>query len=183
MSYSKTKLIKQIDAGAEVKFLFFWEHTNDTGEINASCLSQWYDASFKVEGNTYPTAEHWMMAEKARVFNDTEVLNQILQCEAPHKAKKLGRAVHNFDVATWDKHKYAIVIEGNRHKFGQNPALREFLLDTGNRILVEASPRDTIWGIGLGEAHRNAKNPSAWRGDNLLGFALMELRDGLGEQA
>lgn len=91
----------------------------------------------------------------------------------------MGRKVKNFDPDIWNEHKYGIVKKGNFLKFSQNERFKEFLLSTDNKILVEASPYDTIWGIGMLETDPNAKNPAQWNGENLLGFALMEVRDEL----
>ena len=120
-----------------------------------------------------------MMAEKARLFGDKETLEKIMAATVQGKIKALGREVKNFDQTEWDKCKHTIVLTGNFQKFLQNPELKDFLLRTGDKILVEASPRDRIWGIGMGRANENACNPAAWRGRNLLGFALMEVRDEL----
>ena len=97
----------------------------------------------------------------------------------PKEMKAYGRAVANFDRETWDNACYGIVKKGNYSKFSQNPELLDFLLSTKNRILVEASPRDRIWGIGMGKANPDALCPLKWRGTNLLGFALTEVRDQL----
>ena len=108
-----------------------------------------------------------------------EVLQQILDCKDPRKIKALGRKVKNFKESIWDKVKYSVVLNGNYMKFSQNPVLKQFLLSTGDCILVEASPYDGIWGIQMSESEENVKNPKEWRGKNLLGFALMEVRDEL----
>ena len=92
------------------------------------------------------------------------------------QAKALGRQVAGFDEATWVEHRWPIVVDGSIAKFAANPELRDYLLVTSNRVLVEASPRDRIWGIGLSADSDNAQRPSQWRGLNLLGFALMEAR-------
>ncbi|SHF05931.1 conserved hypothetical protein, ribA/ribD-fused [Chryseobacterium takakiae] len=92
----------------------------------------------------------------------------------------MGRKVKKFDLDIWNEHKYEIVKKGNFLKFSQNEGFKEFLLSTDNKILVEASPYDTIWGIGMLETDPNTKNPVQWNGENLLGFALMEVRDELG---
>ncbi len=120
-----------------------------------------------------------MMAEKARLFKDEEILAQILEVEPPHEAKKLGRKVQNFNPKIWDEHKFQVVVKGNLAKFSQDEKLKSFLLKTNNRIIVEASPRDRIWGIGMGQSNEKALNPNLWRGHNLLGYALMEVRDQL----
>lgn len=174
---NKLDLINYINQGNKAKYLFFWGHQpNQDGSISKSCFSQWYDASFQIDGVRYPTAEHYMMAEKARLFKDNEILAKILATSHPGEAKKLGRQVTGFDQETWLEHRSPIVVRGNVGKFNQNEALKEFLLNTGERILVEASPRDRIWGIGLGQNNPDAANPDRWRGLNLLGFALMEVR-------
>lgn len=157
-------------------FLFFWGHTQDGETVTRACLSQWYVAPFEVDGDRYPTAEHFMMAGKARVFGDGDALERILATESPHDAKKIGRQVRDFTKDVWAAHRMDIVVAGNVAKFSQHEALKAFLLETGNRILVEAAPRDRIWGIGMGANNENARHPAKWRGLNLLGFALMEAR-------
>lgn len=100
-----------------------------------------------------------------------------MNCREPKEIKALGRKVRGFDESVWNKVKYSIVLNGNFRKFTQNPKLREFLLSTGENILVEASPYDAIWGIRMSANNENAQNPMKWKGQNLLGFALMEVRD------
>jgi ribA/ribD-fused uncharacterized protein len=147
-----------------------------SGEIGKPCLSQWWPAPFTVEGDTYPTAEHFMMSEKARLFGDEETRSKILTAPHPKAAKQLGRAVQGFDDRRWEEARFGLVVRGNLAKFGQNAPLRDFLLNTGNRVLVEASPVDRVWGIGLAANDPLAEHPEQWRGLNLLGFALMEVR-------
>jgi len=164
----------------ESKFLFFWGHQpSKDGTITKTCFSQWWLSSFKVDGVTYKTAEHWMMANKAELFNDDKILAKILQAKSPAEAKKLGREVKNYNDVIWLENRYEIVKEGNHHKFSQNPDLKTFLLNTNDRVIVEASPVDPIWGIGMASDHKDALNPEKWKGLNLLGFALMEVRDEL----
>ena len=164
----------------ESKFLFFWGHQpNEDGSISKTCFSQWWLSSFEVNNVTYKTAEHWMMAKKAELFKDHAVLEKILQAKSPAEAKKLGRQVMNYHENLWLAARFEIVKEGNNHKFNQNPELKTFLLNTKNRVLVEASPVDAIWGIGMAGDHKDVMNPEKWRGLNLLGFALMEVRDEL----
>lgn len=98
---------------------------------------------------------------------------------SPKLAKQIGRQVKNFQEQVWNDSRYQIVVGGNFAKFSQNPALAEFLLGTNDKLLVEASPVDKIWGIGLGAGDEAAQNPEKWRGLNLLGFALMEVRQRL----
>lgn len=180
MTYNRSWLEAAFRAKSRAKLLFFWGHQpSKDGRITTSCLSQWWPAPFSVSGLTYPTAEHWMMAGKARLFGDEPVARQILSAGSPRQAKQLGRQVSRFDAAKWDTEKYRIVTEGSFEKFRQHPALGAFLLSTGDQVLVEASPVDRIWGIGLAADDERAGNPLLWRGENLLGFALMEARDRL----
>ena len=132
-----------------------------------------------MDGHRYRTAEHWMMAEKARLFGDAEAEVAAIDAANPALAKAAGRTVRDFDDTVWDRERFEIVVRGNTHKFEAHADMREFLLRTGSRVLVEASPRDRVWGIGMGARNENAENPAAWRGLNLLGFALMEARERL----
>jgi ribA/ribD-fused uncharacterized protein len=179
MLKSKTELIQAIAQGRSFKYLFFWGHTpSQGGSVTASCFSQWWEGSpFVVDDVTYLTAEHYMMAEKARLFGDRQTAEQILQATHPKQAKDLGRKAKGFDEKLWNEQRLAIVTKGNLHKFSQHPELQGFLSGTGNRVLVEASPVDAIWGIGLDRHAKDAANPVNWPGLNLLGFALMQVRE------
>ncbi|MBT8227155.1 MAG: NADAR family protein [Dactylosporangium sp.] len=167
-------------AGADLDVMAFWGHKpTPSGAIGPGCLSQWWPAPFVVDGVAYPTAEHWMMAGKARLFDDPTGLATVLAARGPGAAKAAGRRVQGFDERRWTAARYRLVVAGNRAKFTQHPDLRRFLLATGERVLVEASPRDRIWGIGMAPTNPLVQHPSAWRGLNLLGFALMDVRDQL----
>jgi len=123
---------------------------------------------------TFPSAEHWMMVQKALLFKDVEMAREMLECEDMVQVKALGRKVENFDEDKWIEERMRIVVEGNLHKFRQNEGLKQKLVATGEKRIVEASPRDRIWGIGFGE--KNAlKSRDRW-GLNLLGQALEETR-------
>ena len=161
--YSLPALLSALDAGKKVKYLWFWGHQPAANhEITASCFSQWWqDSPFTYDGIT---------------------LARILAATPPAEAKKLGRQVTNFDEQRWQACCFDLVCEGNYHKFSQHSALKTFLLNTQPRILVEASPVDKIWGIGLAKDHPHAGVPSHWKGKNLLGFALMVVRDRLAEE-
>ncbi|WP_225838627.1 NADAR family protein [Streptomyces sp. NK08204] len=173
-------LIRHVRAGARIRYLHFWGHRpRRDGRIDASCLSQWWPSPFVVDGVPYATAEHWMMAGKARLFGDTEAERGVLAAAHPAEAKKVGRLVRGFDEAIWERERFRIVVEGSVHKFAAHDALREFLLATGERVLVEASPVDRVWGIGLAADDEAASDPERWKGPNLLGFALMEARERL----
>ena len=158
------------------EMLLFYGH-RVTKAVTETCLSQWYPCQFEVEGVTYTSAEQYMMAEKAKLFGDEEIRAEILNTDDPRMCKALGRKVKNFDKAVLDKEKEHIVRKGNTKKFLQNSALRNFLLSTGDKVLVEASPTDRVWGIGMGKNNPDALDPQKWRGQNLLGFALMNVRD------
>jgi ribA/ribD-fused uncharacterized protein len=180
MEYSLEHLMAQITAGYQPKYLHFWGHTPAApGIVDKSCFSQWYPAPFEVEDVQYPTAEHFMMAQKALLFGDREVHDKIVQSTHPNEAKRLGREVRAFDAAVWEAERMNIVVRGNAAKFSQDESLREYLLGTGERVLVEASPVDRIWGIGLAADHVDVNEPRKWDGLNLLGFALMIVRDTL----
>ncbi|MFD5056381.1 NADAR family protein [Streptomyces tendae] len=177
---SREALVARVRAGARIKYLCFWGHRPlPDGSIGPSCLSQWWPSPFTVDGVEYATAEHWMMAGKARLFADAEAERRVLAAAHPAGAKKAGRLVRGFDEAVWERERFRIVVEGSVHKFASDPALRAFLLDTGGRVLVEASPVDRVWGIGLAADDEAAQDPERWRGPNLLGFALMAARERL----
>ena len=177
---STAELIACLGQGHKPRYLFFWGHQpQKDGSISKSCFSQWFEAAFTVDGTTYATAEHFMMAEKARLFADEEARARILSAGTPAQAKKLGRGVKGFDEQAWDDARFGIVVKGNLAKFSQNPPLAEFLSQTGDRVLVEASPVDRIWGIGLAATDAEALTPHRWHRLNLLGFALMEVRAAL----
>jgi ribA/ribD-fused uncharacterized protein len=118
-----------------------------------------------------------MMYQKALLFNDKVAAQKLLSANNPGEAKSIGREVRGFEQKKWEENRFNIVVSGNFAKFNSNPKLKEFLLNTGKRILVEASPVDKIWGIGLAEDNPACENPNLWKGSNLLGFALMEVRD------
>lgn len=153
------------------RFVLFWKPP--------AAFSQWTLAAFEVDGVRYTSAEQFMMAEKARLFGDEGTRAKILATASPRQQKRLGRQVEGFDDAVWDRERVGIVVRGNLAKFGQDPALRRALLATGDKVLVEASPFDRIWGIGRRPTDPKALVPSEWRGLNLLGTALERVRDEL----
>lgn len=144
------------------------------GQNNAhGFMSQWYKTKF-VDGNgiEYTSCEQYMMAQKALLFNDIEMLKAILSTTDPKKIKQYGRDVKNFDIEIWDRNKLDIVIQGNTYKFKQNKDLLTLLLNTGDAYLAECTVYDSIWGVGT-----YSHDPSQWKGQNLLGIALMFVRD------
>ena len=178
MKYSVEMIQKQYAQGTEQEYLFFWGHKPlKYGNVGKNCLSQWFECRFTVENIQYHTAEQYMMSQKALVFGDNEIYEKIMQSADPAVYKALGRKIKNFDENIWNTKKTDIVIKGNTAKFSQNQNLKEFLLSTNEKILVEASPYDRIWGIGMSANTENIQNPYIWKGKNLLGFCLMETRD------
>ena len=178
MKYSIDQLKDSLQDDKSVKFLFFWGHTNKDNETAGKfCFSQWYPSPFEVEGVVYPTAEHWMMAKKALLFDDFEIYNSILNTQNPAEAKKLGRKIKHYNDEIWLQHRYEIVKTGNIHKFSQHSSFKDYLLQTAPKVIVAASPVDTIWGIGLSVDSKQIEDVNSWRGLNLLGFVLMEVRD------
>lgn len=160
--------------------LLFWgSKPRDSRPVGPWVLSQWWPTRFVVDGVAYRHSEGFMMAAKARLFGDDAALEKILAAEHPSIAKRLGRKVRGFDERAWVEARYQFVVEGNLAKFSQSPVLSEYLLTTAPQVLVEASPSDRIWGIGLAASNPTAGSPSAWRGKNLLGFALVEVRERL----
>jgi ribA/ribD-fused uncharacterized protein len=178
------ELLSAIRAGGQPKFLPFWGHQPPSGGgVGKGCLSQWWPAAFTVDGLVYASAEHFMMAGKALLFGDAETADLIRAAPHPKRAKDLGRQVRGFDEQRWAERRYDLVVTGNLAKFGQHDDLRDFLLGTGSRVLVEAAPNDRIWGIGLPADHEHSTSPEHWQGLNLLGFALMEVRRRLRQAA
>lgn len=160
--------------------LLFWGHTpRGSSPVGPWVLSQWWPSEFVVDEVVYRHSEGFMMAAKARLFGDDAALERILDAREPSVAKKLGRGVRGFDEDTWVAQRYRLVVEGNLAKFSQSPVVRDYLLATEPQVLVEASPSDRIWGIGRAASDPAAGTPSAWRGENLLGFALTEVRERL----
>jgi ribA/ribD-fused uncharacterized protein len=145
----------------------------------ASPFSQWFRCSFTEGGHTFNCAEQFMMHGKAVLFGDAEVAEKILTAAHPREHKALGRKVKSFDDKVWKASRERIVLAGNRAKFTQNAELKELLLATKGTELVEASPYDKIWGIGLAASDPRAQDPSQWRGQNLLGRILTQLREEL----
>lgn len=164
---------------SHLEFLFFWGHHGKPGKTTKACLSQWFPCKFTVDSVHYNCAEQFMMAEKARIMGDDETRKRILASTDPKEIKAFGREVRNFDEQKWQEQRMEIVVTGNLHKFMDNEDLKVFLLGTSDKILVEASPYDIVWGIGMKEDAPDCCNPRLWKGENLLGFALMEVREKL----
>ena len=151
------------------RFVLFW----------GGWPSQWAKAHFVVDGVPYNCCEQYMMAEKARVFGDDDALQKILAAADPKKQKAIGRTVRGFDEAVWNGVCRGVVYSGNLARFSQHRGSRAELLATGDRTIVEASPLDRIWGIGLAPDDPAAQDPAQWRGTSWLGVALMQVREAL----
>lgn len=149
------------------QFIFFWH----------GIFSQWHESDFVIEGLEYNTAEQYMMASKARVMGDDETLSKILKEENPRNQKKLGREISNFDSDKWNAVARDHVFVGNYAKFSQNLKLRNALLETQGTTLVEASPFDKIWGIGMKADDPRALIRQSWQGTNWLGEVLTNVRN------
>ena len=158
------------------KYIFFYGHQR--GSYRS--FSQWYPVDFEetIDGKKYKLkhAEQAMMLKKALLFDDYKTADKILKATTPYECKTLGRNVKSFDDEVWNQNKFGFVVKTNFEKFSQNKHLLDILLGTQNKILVEASPYDKIWGIGMSVAHPNITNENHWRGENLLGKALMVVR-------
>ncbi|XP_071952272.1 N-glycosidase YbiA-like [Antedon mediterranea] len=144
-----------------------------------SPFSNFYPAGFQVDGVKYSCSEQYMMYQKAVLFRDDKIASEILAAGKPGRMKQLGRKVQNFDQDLWNKNKREIVKKGVKAKFSQNADLKEQLLKTRGTTLGEASARDHVWGIGLGLKNPLALDKKNWKGQNLLGYILTEIREEL----
>jgi len=149
------------------KFVFFWN----------GIYSQWYVRNILIDGVEYSSCEQYMMAMKARTFNDSEAYLEIMATNTPRIQKEWGRKVQGFDKYKWNEVCREIVYKGNLAKFTQYEDLREQLMETGDRELVEASPYDRIWGIGMDVDHPDLENKAEWNGLNWLGEAITRVRE------
>lgn len=148
------------------KHVFFWN----------GIFSQWYPSLMVVDGVEYKTCEQFMMASKALLFKDNKAYNEIMLTDDPRQQKAWGRKVRNFNTEEWGKVSRDVVFKANLAKFSQDELLKKLLLETGDLELVEASPYDTIWGIGMGVENPNIHDNSKWCGLNWLGEVLMKVR-------
>lgn len=151
------------------KYVFFWN----------GVFSQWYPAKFVIEEVEYNCCEQYMMAQKALLFNDLESHKMIMYSKSPDEQKGFGRRVKGFDKDKWEAVCRQVVFDANMAKFTQNPKMLEELMDTKQLEIVEASPYDKIWGIGLHETDSKALDKSQWQGTNWLGEAIMSVREKL----
>jgi ribA/ribD-fused uncharacterized protein len=180
MEYNNKWVQDKFDRNEKLDYLFFWGHTQKGSAIDKSCLSQWFYAPFAHPFEheiTFQTAEHFMMYKKAIVFNDMQAAEDILKAQTPKEAKAIGRRVKGFNDEVWNEVSFNMVVNVNLCKFMENEHLKEFLLNTGDKIIIEASPYDKVWGIGMSVANPTVENPHTWLGQNKLGYALMKTRD------
>jgi ribA/ribD-fused uncharacterized protein len=154
------------------KFVFFWN----------GIFSQWYASRFTIAGITYNCCEQYMMAQKALLFNDIKSYEAIMKTTSPREQKALGRKVKNFETDKWNEVCREFVYQGNLAKFTQNPILKQGLMATEDKEIVEASPYDTIWGIGMDVGHPDIEDKSKWQGTNWLGEAIMRVRETLKQE-
>ena len=143
-------------------YVFFWD----------GIYSQWHQSPMEIDGVKYNCCEQYMMHQKALLFGDQEIAEKIMNTSSPRDQKQLGRQIRGFDKGRWDAACVSIVYRGNFAKFSQNEELKQDLLATTDRILVEASPYDNIWGIGMGEDEEGVEDPKNWKGLNLLGWSI-----------
>ena len=148
------------------KGVYFW----------SGIYSQWNKSDFTIDGMKFTTAEQYMMYKKALLFEDEEVANAIMRTNNPREQKALGRKVRGFDADVWNAVCRDYVYEANYAKFTQDPNLMEQLMATGDKEIVEASPKDRIWGIGLHYDDERVHDKSQWQGKNWLGEAIMRAR-------
>ncbi len=154
------------------EYTLFWKEDEENG-----CFSNWYLAPFIIGDFQYRWVEQYMMSQKAILFGDAVTNTKILRAHSPMECKDLGKEVTPYDEETWDAKRYEIVLRANRAKYEQHPELMEKLLETGDTILAEASPKDGVWGIKMSAEKARKVSPEQWKGENLLGKVLMELRE------
>ena len=159
----------------EYGYIAFYGNNRENGYLSNFYCSPIISMG-ELEEIKFSCVEQLIMYQKAILFNDLTIANKILEVSDPKTHKRLGRSVKNFNEEIWNKNKYKILYDGLKLKFEQNDKLRNLLKNTGNKILIEASPTDCIYGIGMSSSNPNIKNPQEWKGLNMLGRALMELR-------
>lgn len=189
MKYTKEWLLNEEKSGKTFKYRGFWGNKNDS-DLEKS-FSNFYKSNFEVllyngKSFIFNCNEQYFMYRKALEFKDYEIMSEILVPGLrPRDYQILGRKVKNYNDEIWNKVRYQAMLDGLTLKFSQNEKLKKYLLSTNNELLVEASPVDDVWGCGFAKNDKQGKplkqwrTPSLWRGQNLLGFALMELRDDL----
>ena len=140
-------------------------------------LSNWYRSDFEKDGIRFSSMEQYMMYQKALCFRDEKVAAEILKTDDVGRIKELGRQVSNYDESIWNGMRQILVYEGLLAKFEQNEDLKAQLKSTGDAILAECAVKDRIWGIGLSMKDPDRLDVKKWHGTNLLGYALMIVRE------
>lgn len=166
---SSEEIMSRAKAKSDEKFTFFWNGT----------FSQWVESPFEIDGVKFNTAEQYMMYKKALLFNDFNKASQIMKTKKPNEQKQFGREVKNFDKVLWESNCKKFVYDASRAKYTQNPKMLTELLATKGTTLVEASPYDKIWGIGLAKHDSRVNSRSTWLGTNWLGEILTKVREEL----
>ena len=155
---------------------------NNIYPFYSGSFSNFFPSVFTVDDDTYSCGEQWIMSQKAELFGDIEMKIRIMGVKTPATMKKYGRKVRNYDEAVWAARRMEIAKRGLREKFRQNEVLRKLLLETHPYILVEASPIDKIWGVGLRSNNSDIYHKEKWKGHNALGEILMSIRSELLQQ-
>lgn len=178
MNYSNAWLIQQIITGETPSYTcFLSDRCMQNADWDTNCFNENYYAPFKVEGIVYNTVQHWLMAQKAALFYDAVSMEKIIACKTAAHAKLLGSQIKQVDEDVWLANAYALVVKGNVHKFAQHGTLKQKLINTSHSIIVAITPNDCLWGNGMNYQPNQPFNPIKWKGANLLGYALMDVRD------
>jgi ribA/ribD-fused uncharacterized protein len=159
-----------------VKSKSYYE-TEDYVFFYGSCYSQWAMRNILIDHVVFNCAEQYMMREKAKLFDDNYAFHKIMLSEDPADQKAWGKKVENFDKEKWEKVAKGIVYKANYAKFTQHEDWQQQLLDTGDKVIVEASPYDIIWGVGLACDDPRVEDPKNWQGTNWLGEVIMQVRE------
>jgi ribA/ribD-fused uncharacterized protein len=149
--------------------VFFW----------GGIYSQWYKVPMIIDHMEYNCCEQYMMHQKALLFSDFGMAEKIMLEKDPKKQKALGRQVESFDRKIWDKVCQSVIYKGNLEKFTQNSAIKKELMGTGDRLMVEASPFDEIYGIKMAENDFGVEDQKNWKGTNFLGIAITKVKNKL----
>ena len=172
--FKEGQFYKIMNRNAQV---LFWQEAEDNG-----CFSNWYFSPFVIDDYIYLHVEQYMMAQKAKMFHDSQRYTAILRSDTPQQCKQLGRKVSPYDDVLWSSKRKEVLKTGLMAKFTQNEDLKKLLLNTEDALLAEASPFDPVFGIGLSAAEAVQRLPQSWPGENLLGKTLMEIRDELSKR-
>lgn len=168
-----------------INYVYFWGPVRDDRDLSKAILSNHFKRDFVLEGKKFNCGEQAMMYLKAELFGDKYMMRAIMEESFPPKQKALGRRVNGFDNTVWNQNKEDIMYRIIKAKFS-TPVERRLLIggnwDNRPRVFVEASPFDSIWGVKLAESHNDIRHPSTWGGENLLGFIITNVRNGILEE-